>query len=190
MSVKWLAVLLGFTILYGCASSMTPSSAILVHRADMTPAKADLVLNKYLTATPDRGGLCLMGFNPGAKLDYTAGTSAEDGQITFNGLFGKGHILGKALPLKDKPYGSENKTITINAKALREVRVISENVDRLRQFCPNLMPSYLVVIKPKAGMPADSEASINVNSDAELNELVAVLTWLSPDARMVGGVGI
>ncbi len=153
--------------------------------AEMTLESADAVLNKYVTANESRGGLCLIGFNPGATLDYGQPVSVREGKIEFVGRFGKPHLLGKAL-VGTLDVEVESKTTVVDARALKKLRVISKRVVNLQTWCPNVRPQYLVVLYPKDSLPSDAEVSINVNTREELDEVLGALTYLSPKARIKG----
>ncbi len=181
-------------VLSGCAAPARLSEDAAALRATMTAGEASRILSTYVMADESRGGLCLIGFNPGATLDYSAEISVRGSTILFTGLFGEGQFFGKTfLPdtqveaLKPKV---EAKEVRVDASGLREIRVLSRNVENTKTWCPNVKPSYLVVMKPHDGLPADAELAINVARTAELDRLLAALTHLSPGARLVGGTGM
>lgn len=152
---------------------------------EMTPEQADAVLNKYITPNDNRGGLCLIGFNPGATLDYGQPASATNAKIEFVGKFGKPLLFGKALVGTGEGEVQTQRTV-VDAKQLKKIRIINKRVENLRTWCPNVKPQYLVVLYPKDSLPSDAEISINVNSSNELDELVDALKYLSPNARLKG----
>ena len=153
--------------------------------SEMTLETADAVLNKYVTSNEDRGGLCLIGFNPGATLDYGQPVTVSDGNIGFVGRFGKPHLLGKAL-VGALDVEVESKSMVVDVRTLKKIRVISKRVENLHTWCPNVRPQYLVVMYPKKSLPSDAEVSINVNTRDELDEVLGALTFLSPKARIKG----
>jgi hypothetical protein len=48
----------------------------------------------------------------------------------------------------------------------------------------------VVAVKTQQGLPDQSQISLNADSRAELDTLLATLTFLSPGARLVGGIGM
>ncbi len=165
-----------------------PAPERVALRADMTAEQADAVLKKYIQPAENRGGLCLIGFNPGASLDYDSGASANDAKIEFTGFFGKPLLFGKTLTVGDFKIESELKTFVVDTKRLKKIRIISKRVENTRLWCPNVQPNFLVVLYPYDKLPSDAELSINVSGRDELDELLAALTWLSPKARLVGKI--
>lgn len=179
-------VLLGLVNIGGYTSAADPAADIANDGTIMNPARADAVLNKYITADENRGGLCLIGFNPGATLHYGYAASASDAKIEFVGKFGKPLLFGKALTLDGIKIESETRRVTVDAKQLKAIKIIGKRVQNLRKWCPNVNPDFLVVLKPIDSLPSDAEVAINVNARDELDELMAALTYLSPDARIKG----
>ena len=153
--------------------------------SDMTPERADAVLDKYINSSESRGGLCLVGFNPGATLDYGQPVSVTDAKIEFVGKFGKPHLLGKAL-VGTLDVETESKRTVVDARQLKKIRILDKRVENLRTWCPNVQPRYLVVLYPIDSLPSDAEISINVSSRDELDELLGALTYLSPKAKLKG----
>jgi hypothetical protein len=78
----------------------------------------------------------------------------------------------------------------LTVKTLKEIRILSKNIAQIRAYCPNVKPSYMVVLKPKVSLPSEAELSINVENSVELEQFLAALVYLSPEARLVGGVGM
>lgn len=192
-----LALLVGFStvlILTGCASPAKLSENTLEISRSMSLEKADVILSKYVKANDSRGGACLVGFNPGASLDYSKEVFVKGAKINFTGRFGEGQFFGKTF-LPDtkiealKPQFSLRE-VSVDAKSLKEIRVIDRNIEGLKNWCPNVKPNYLVVLKPETTLPSDAELSINVGKLSDLEMLLATLVYLSPDARLVGGSGM
>ncbi|NND60694.1 MAG: hypothetical protein HKN49_10535, partial [Gammaproteobacteria bacterium] len=140
---------------------------------DMDPTQADAILEKYINANERRGGLCLIGFNPGATLDYDQPFSVDDAKIEFTGRFGKPHLFGKAFIGGEIEVKVEAKLTVVDTRQLKKIRILDKRVQNLRNWCPNVQPQYLVVLYPIESLPSDAEISINVQSREELNELMA-----------------
>ena len=185
-------IVLAFCSLFvmACATPVKPNAELLRLQSSMTLDKANTILQKYIVPTDFRDGLCLMGLNPGARLDYDRETTFRDSKLVFYGMFGDGHLFGKALPLPDVPYGVSTKQVEVDVRQLKEIRVISKNIERLSRWCPDVKPGYLLVLEPRDGLPADAQISINVATPTELNELLAAVSYFSPGARRVGGTGL
>lgn len=183
-------ILMSSTLLLACASTITPNARMTQLQNDMSFDAADAILRKYVAATDTRDGLCLIGLNPGARLNYDEEPSTQAGKIHFTGVFGDGHLFGKTLPIEGATAKSTSKEAQVDTNRLKEVRVIDKNVDRMKRWCPTIKPGFLVVLKPVQSLPSDAELMINVATTTEVEELVAALTYFSPSARLVGGTGM
>lgn len=189
-----IGILLVAAALAGCAGAYTPSENARALRTGMSAEQASRIIADSVGGANQAWGACLIGFNPGAVLNYSEPVTVQGATITFSGRVGKGQILGKTL-LPDTQIEAlrpqfEERTMTVNAASLKELRILSERVQNLQTWCPNVRAGYVVVLKPEAGLPADAEFCINVKTSRELDSLVAALTYLSPDARLVGGAGM
>ena len=77
----------------------------------------------------------------------------------------------------------------MDARTLREIRVLDAN-KALLGLCRNFKPGYVVVLKPVKGLPNQGEIAINATNQTERDSILAVLSYLSPQARLVSGVGM
>lgn len=168
--------LIAVALLGGCAASAQLSNAALELKSNMTVQRADEILGSYLAANARRGGACLVGISPGASLDYEQPVTIRDGTIRFTGRIAK-------------TSGSETKTVSLDARSLHEIRLLDRNLERLKPWCPNIRPGFLVVLKSDA-LPDASEFSFNLATADEVDRTLAALTYLSPKARLVGGIGM
>ena len=59
-----------------------------------------------------------------------------------------------------------------------------------RTHCPQVRSGYLVVFKSNASLPDGAELSFNVSQQNDLDTLMAALSYLSPNAKLVEGAGM
>jgi hypothetical protein len=74
-------------------------------------------------------------------------------------------------------------------RTLREIRVLETKPQTLA-LCPNFKPGYLVALSPEQGLPDQAQISLNAANPAELDSILAMLTFFSPNAKLVSGVGM
>ena len=86
-------------------------------------------------------------------------------------------------------YSKSHGNASIDVKTLTEIRVLETKPQTLA-LCPNFKPGYLVALKGDHGLPDQAQLSINATSPAELDSILAMLTYLAPQAHLVAGVGM
>jgi hypothetical protein len=57
-------------------------------------------------------------------------------------------------------------------------------------LCPNFTPGDLVALTAEWGLPDQAQISLNAANSAELDSILAMLTFFSPNAKPVSGVGM
>jgi hypothetical protein len=78
---------------------------------------------------------------------------------------------------------------SIDMRSLEEIRVLDSNANALA-LCAGFKPGYLVALKADHGLSDQAQISINATSPTELNSVLAMLTYYSPSARLVSGIGM
>lgn len=117
----------------------------------------------------------------GSVIDFTAFYAEIDG-VSVRGVAAE-------MVSVDINYSSLKGRFSVDARTLKEIRILETN-DNLRAYCPTFKAGYAVVLKPEKGLPDLAEITINVSRQFDLDTLLGVLSYLSPQARLVEGIGI
>jgi hypothetical protein len=162
----------------------------------MTPQRAEDLLQTYARPTARHGGLCLIGIRITiTQLDYNFLVKISGSIVNFDGYFAR--LAGAAVQGNvaagtgrvDVAYQASRQTASIDMRRLTEIRVLDSNANNLA-LCPSFKPGYLVALKGERALPDQAQISINATSPTELNSILAMLTYFSPNARVVSGVGM
>jgi hypothetical protein len=86
-------------------------------------------------------------------------------------------------------YKGSQGTSAIDVRTLREIRVLETKPQTLA-LCPNFKPGYLVALTAERGLPDQAQISLNAASAAELDSILAMLSFFSPSPKLVSGVGM
>ena len=183
-------------LLASCASTLQLSDAVKVERGSMTPKRADDLLEAYARADATRGGICLIGVKFDlTRLDYKSQIEISGSVISFDAYFAKlanisvGGNVAAGTGTVGLSYKSVRGSGSIDMRSLKEIRVLDSNVNTLA-LCPGFKPGYLVALKADHGLSDHAQISINATSPTELNSVLAMLTYYSPGARVVSGIGM
>ena len=179
----------------GCASTFELSGDAKSLREQLTAARATSVLDKYVKSAVDRGGLCMIGVTQGTRLDDSQPITTTGSVVRFAAFYavpGGSQVQGSVVAGTGQVvsrYHIRRGTLTTDARTIREIRLLEVN-KYLQAACVGAKPGHLVVLKTEAGLPDQAEVAINTTSAAQLDELLAALTYFSPRARLVKGVGM
>ncbi len=176
----------------GCAGSIVLPEHVVSLRSQLDQDAATRLVARHAQWRQGRGGLCLMGLTSGATLEQKAPISASSGKLRFTGRYSKAGLLVGGMPTNGNPDEIEpySRKLEVDLRTLREIRILDRRLENLRRWCPNVADGYLIVVKPRRSLPYDAEASINVLERSALDEVLAALTYFSPEARIVGGSGL
>lgn len=181
--------------LAGCASSVELSNDALMQRSRMTQQQAESQLAAFARATPTHGGLCLLGAHVVlTRLDPAAPVSVVGSSIRFTGRYAElagADVAGNVAAGTGQVavnYTAVTAASSVDAGRLTEIRVLqtNPNTEALCRF----KPGYIVALKTGAGLPDQAQISFNAGSQAELDSLLATLSFLSPHAKLVSGLGM
>lgn len=181
--------------LTACASSIELSNDALMQRSHMTPQQAQAQLASFARATPTHGGLCLLGAHIIlTRLDPTAPVSVSGFSIRFTGRYAEpagGNVSGNVAAGTGQvtvSYTAVSAASSVDASSLTEIRVLETNPNT-EALC-RCKPGYLVALKTSAGLPDQAQIGFNAANQAELDSLLAALSFLSPQAKLVSGLGM
>lgn len=162
----------------------------------MTPQQAESLLKIYAMQGADHGGLCLIGVRITlTHLDYGSPVGISGPVVNFDGYFARlagasvaGNVAGGTGQVS-VGYQAVHQSASVDVSRLKEIRVLGSNANNLA-FCPHFKPGYLVALTGERALPDQAQISINATSPAQLDSILAMLTYFSPNARVVGGVGM
>jgi hypothetical protein len=167
----------------GCAGTMHLSDEQLRLRAGLTEESAARGLDAYLQPHGD-WGMCRLGnptsFGPGRRVVL------QDGVVTFTALrhvVSGGTLIaggGHATFIAGSDVVPEEQSV--NLRRLDNLQVI-EQMDAWAKTCPRV-PSSVVIVHPKEGV-----AFYVPTERSHLDELIALLSFFSPGAKLKSGVG-
>jgi hypothetical protein len=193
---KELAALALCGLLAACASTVTLTGEAKSLRDRMTAPQAESLLNTFAHPDATHGGLCLVGVRVViTRLDYDKPVTVSGSVISFGARYavlGGGSVNGNVAAGTGRVtvnYGAEHAILSVDTRTLTEIRVLETNPNLLG-LCRHYKPGYVVAVKTQQGLPDQSQISLNADSRAELDTLLATLTFLSPRARLVGGIGM
>jgi hypothetical protein len=167
----------------GCAGTIHLSDEQLRLRAGLTEESAARGLNAYLQPHGD-WGMCRLGnptsFGPGRRVVL------RDGVVTFTAFrhVASGGTLvaggGNATFIPGSEVVPEEQSV--NLRRLDNLQVI-ERMDASAGTCPKVTSS-VVIVHPKDGV------AFYVPTDrSHLDELIALLSYFSPEVKLKSGVG-
>lgn len=193
---KAVGALTAALLLSACASTYRLSHRAEAERAAMTRGQAEAVLKAYLLPTAAGGGLCLLGEHLPTRLDAREAPKMQGTRIGFSAEFAG---LANVAVLGDVAQGQGNVTLTyvprpgtgsVNAGNLKDIRVLVADPGAVATRCPAVKAGYMVVLQTRTGLPDMAEISFNVASHKGVDRLLAALTYLSPHAPVVQGLGM
>lgn len=185
-----------YILLAGCASSFKLTNNAELMRNQMSQPEAEKLLASFVKPNNSRGGLCLVGIHTSlTRLNYDFPVTVAGTMIDFSAFYAspggtsvQGNITSGTGQVS-LGYRAEEGRFSVDARTLHEVRIL--NVNRvLLALCHNFKPGFMVVLKPSKNFPDQAEIGINATSQDEIDSILAVLTYLSPKARLVTGVGM
>jgi hypothetical protein len=181
--------------LVSCASSMGLTQAAKTERDGMTPRQAEQLLAKYAGPDNGHGGVCLLGARALTGLDGTRPISVSGSVISFSGNFtslagarATGNAAGGTGAV-EVGYQVSAGSASLDMRKLKLIRVRDSN-PMLLGFCPKFKPGYLVGLKSDPELPDHTELLINAESPADLDAILAMLTYFAPQVRVVSGMGL
>lgn len=189
-------LLLLVALVISCASTFELTRDAKMLRNQMTQSKAEELLKIYIQPTSTRGGICLIGQNTLlTRLNYEIPPVVSEAKIHFTGSYAvlrgastRGDILSGTRQVR-LGYTARQAKSSVDTRTLKEIRVLETN-DALLGVCKRFKPGYVVVLKPEKGLPDQGEITFNATNQIELGTILAVLSFMSPQARLVAGVGM
>ena len=170
-------------VVSGCAGTIHLSAEQLHLRAALTEESAASRLNEYLQPHGD-WGMCRLGsptsFGPGRRVVF------QDGVVTFTALrrVASGGTLiaggGQATFITGSALVPEEESV--NLRRVDNLQVI-EQMEASAGTCPKV-PSSVVIVHPKEGV-----AFYVPTERSHLDELIALLSYFSPEAKLKSGIG-
>lgn len=161
----------------------------------MTDDKAHAILETYVKPTADRGGICWYeGGLRGSGIDTKDPVQVSGSRITLTALYSMGAGIGTQGSFSGKDFAVVQKytinrgRVTVDAKDLREIRVFETDAnERVRVWCPSVKPGFFVVFRPKKPLPNLAGLAFNARGTADIDTILAALTYLSSDAKLISG---
>jgi hypothetical protein len=183
-------------LLTACASTVTLTGEAKSLRDRMTAPQAESLLNTFAHPDAAHGGVCLLGVRLVITgLDYAKPVTVSGPVISFGAQYAvlagasvDGNVAAGTGRVTVK-YGAAHGILSVDTRTLKEIRVLETNPNLLG-LCRHYKPGYAVALKAEQGLPDQSQIALNADSRAELDTLLATLTFLSPGARLVGGIGM
>jgi hypothetical protein len=194
--VRSVAVSLIGVALASCATTAHLSTDANLLRDRMTPPQAESLLAMYSRPDATHGGLCLIGIRISlTKLDYSKLVDISGSVINFHAYYAaisnisvQGNVAAGTGRV-GIAYKESQGASAIDVRTLREIRVLETKPQTLA-LCPNFKPGYLVALTTERGLPDQAQISLNAANSAELDSILAMLTFFSPNAKLVSGVGM
>lgn len=191
----WLFVMPLCAALAGCASTYQLSRAARNERDSMTLRQAEQLLKAYATSDADHGGLCLIGSQVTLTRLNDDSIKVSGPVIHFNGDFA--HMAGASVHGDTVPgagsvdiaYQASRQDASLDVRELTKIRILDTNGIYLG-LCPKFKPGYLVTLTGQRGFPDHAELSINAESPAQLDSVLAMLSYFSPNVRVISGMGM
>jgi hypothetical protein len=182
--------------LASCATTAHLSTDAKLLRDRMTPQQAESLLATYSKPDSAHGGLCLIGIRFAiTKLDYSKLVEISGSVINFQAYYAaisnisvQGNVAAGTGRV-GVAYKESQRVSAVDVRTLREIRVLESKPQTLA-LCPNFRPGYLVALSPEQGLPDQAQISLNAANTAELDSILAMLTFFSPNAKLVSGVGM
>ncbi len=171
-------------LIVGCASTYSLSERGLKFRDSLTNAQAFKEVQKYAFRSSDQAGLC--GAHTNAPFQKAEPVAVQEPYLVFNSYWKE----ITSVSTGPSGVGMSTKTSYVYRKAgfkmdltkLNKIRILSE----VEGYCVPAVPSgYVVMI----GTKEMNSVMINVSKN-NLENFVAALSFLSPDAKIMEGVGI
>ncbi|HKB60358.1 MAG TPA: hypothetical protein VKC56_09990 [Gallionellaceae bacterium] len=183
--------------LASCASTVELSGAAMSQRDQMTPQSASALAARYTKASATSGGLCMVGENPRwTHVDYRAPVTVTGPMLEFTGIFARAseaYISKKVRGVTGLAAISDDEDkakYAVDLRTLSEIRLLEAKAGQFSGVCPAYKTGWMVVMKPEGGLPDGADISLNVSNQADLDTVLATLTYFSPKARVVGGLGL
>lgn len=182
--------------LAACASTLHLSQSARIERESMTPQKAEHLLETYAQSDAEHGGLCLIGSQVTlTHLNDAVPVRVSGPVIHFDADFARmagASVHGDVTAgwgSVSVGYQASRQNASVDVSDLKEIRVLDTN-DIYLGLCRHFRPGYVVALSGRRGLPDHAQISINAESPAQLDSILAMLTYFSPDARVVSGMGM
>lgn len=196
-TIPFLLVITIALFLASCTStvSLTGNAKSILEK--MTDDHAELLIDQWSQPTASRGGLCLTGAQPSAAtLDYETSPVVEDSKVSFFAYYAaiNGSSTGDTVDGAVQSGSSvARQQSTVDLRLVREVRVVETSADdsasaTVLEACQGFKPGYQVVITSEESLPSGAQLTLNATDQQQLDYLLALIKFYSPQARVVGGV--
>lgn len=183
--------------LASCASTVELSNAARSQRDQMTLQHASALAEQYAKTSATSGGLCMVGQNPRwTHVDDRTPVTVTGPMMEFTGTFARlseSYISKKVRGVTGLVAISDDEDrakYAVDLRTLSEIRLLEAKPGQFSGICPAYKVGWVVVMKPEGGLPDGADISFNVTNQADLDTVLATLTYFSPKARVVGGLGL
>lgn len=176
-----------------CAQTYTLSENTKVLRDQMTTDTAAATLQKYMRPDSTHIGACILhsgGDETLTDMDRSQPVTVSDSKIIFFGYYKEvidakvsGNVM-QGTGVLTKTFKRVRQKYVFNTAALNRVLILKAG-EVLRWACLDAKPGYLIALRPESGgLPYKAELAINVSSKADLENVLAALNRLSPQAQI------
>ena len=142
----------------------------------MTEHQAEEILSSFTKPAASHDGLCLVGLYMTPSHPYPA-FEVSGPVITLKG------IAVTYLGVVEAPQGH----VSTDIRRLREIRLLPSHPGGI---CPGAKLGYAIALKDDQKLTGvRAQISLNAVSAAELDQVLGMLMYFSPHARLVSGIG-
>jgi hypothetical protein len=181
----WILVI---SLLAACATTYQLSGNVLAMRNSMTAERADSILAKYASKQGNRAGMCVIGISSDTSL-VGNDIKVAGARINFSmnyPISGGTEAQGGRVILKTRVTSGPAE---VDVSKLKQIRLVEVN-DSLKLYCSSIRMGTMVGLKTQKSLPDSAEVAFNTTTTAELEELLAAVTYLSPETGIKSGLGM
>jgi hypothetical protein len=184
--IKDILLIVAIITLSACASTYQLSETALMQRNEMSRSQAEQILAKMVQPSEKAGGLCVSGTLTLADSDSV---SINGSTIIFDANFetdSKHSVQGSVMFGTGKvvrTYKLKRGRFHIDAAALETIRISETGVGHGFP-CKGGKPGFIVILMPFEG----PDVLVNI-VHSDIDAFMAVLSFLSPNARIKKGFG-
>ena len=186
MKIKILLTFSAISFLLSCASQYQPSSVFQTELNNMTEKKAYVTALRNMTPSDQQAGLCSASTTSLApKATFV---EMKESRVLFDSIItsvasskaGGNFVAGTGWVVLS--YKNDIARFSIDLKTLKKIRVKTE---ASQQSCIHSKDGYLIFLH------ADNAPDVMINVSSEnFNSFLASLSYLSPSAKLIEGLGL
>lgn len=177
-----------FALLYGCASSYTPSENFTKLKTSMTREKALTIISSNIAASSNYKGLC-RSFHEGNPFPDAESAKMEGSIIVYSSWetkdWGTARLTGNikdGTSSLDVYRNFKKATFRIDISKLKTIRILKDDKGGFQ--CSNSKDAYLVILRKEM----KEEVAVELGPQ-HLESFIAAVSYMSPNAKIISGFG-